>query len=122
MVVLREGERLTLTVILDSLEATTLTSLFGLRIEDIDDETARESGLREGVVVVGFDLDEDSPADIQRLQINDIIVGALIDRKLRAIENKRALIDLLSAVDSGTIVFQIVRDNRREHITINLDK
>ena len=122
LVVLREGERLTLTVILDSLEATTLTSLFGLRIEDIDAETARESGLREGVVVVGFDLDEDSPADIQRLQINDIIVGALIDRKLRAIENKRALIDLLSAVDSGTIVFQIVRDNRREHITINLDK
>ena len=127
LTLLRDGQEVDAVAVLDSLDAAAAAEAnpLGLRVEDLDDEARRALGLEGGGVrVVEIDPGEKTPFDARnKLRPGDVIVGALVKRRMRLTPDREKFLSALSdAEDNDTIVLTVIRDGRRQIVTIRLGR
>lgn len=125
LTVFRDGEELEMTAVLDSLDdAEAGGTLLGLRLEDLDDEAREALGIQGGVRVVDVLQEEDTPWDIRnKVRRGDVITGILVKRRMRpTLDGEDLARALRDADEDDTIVLNILRDGRRQIMTIRLGR
>ncbi len=113
----RDGEMLELEAELKSLDGETALIL-GLKVEDINDEIKRRTGLKFGVIVREVRLDGDAPDDIRNIRPGDIITHMLVNERRRPIHNRRDMSEALEENRKNAEIFYIWREGRNFAVTI----
>ena len=112
----RDGRELELEAELKSLDGETALIL-GLKVEDIDDDIKRRTGLKFGVIVREVRL-EDAPDDIRNIRPGDIITHMLVNERRRPIHNRRDMSEALEENRKSAEIFYIWREGRNFAVTI----
>ena len=126
LTILRDGEELEMTAVLDSLDDAEAAEagLLGLHLENLDDEAKEAMGLAGGVRVVAVEPGQKTPTDVRnKIRRGDVILGILVKRKMRLTPNREALTRALTDADEDdTIVLTVIREGRRQIVTVRLGR
>lgn len=113
----RNNETIEIEVELGSLDGEEETVILGLKIEDIDEELKRRTGLKFGVIVLEVNP-TDAPDDIRQFRPGDVITHMLVNARRRGIADKQDMTKALNENRKSVEVFYVWREGRRLAITV----
>ena len=118
----RQGETITVSAVLGAIETEVPVALtFGLRVETLTGEIRQQTGVRNGVIIVGIEYDDEMPKDIGQLRQGDIIMRITAGGRHEVVTDKEQFVQILKDITEDAFALTVWRNGRRLVITIALD-
>ncbi len=120
--VIRDGERLSLTVVIGEAGGTAqppvlTTEMIGLSVKNVTPQVARSLGMKEPRGVFVVEVERDSPADRARMRKGDVIVE--VNRT--EISDREEYEELLARNEGESVLFLLKRDEGSRFVALQLD-